>query len=113
MRHGLSLIAIMAALTAAPCTTVRADVLLIERVEASQGVTLPARGQSMAQVEAQFGAPSRKHPTVGGASKHQPPITRWDYPQFAVYFEHSHVVNAVLNRAQALEIGPKAAAPGQ
>lgn len=113
MRHGFSLIAVMAALTAVPGSAVHADVLLIERVEASQGVTLPKRGQLMAQVEAQFGAPTRKHASVGGGSARQPPITRWDYPQFAVYFEHDHVVNAVLNRARALEMGPKAAAPDQ
>lgn len=86
---------------------VREDVLLIERVEAAQGFNLPARGQLMTQVEAQFGAPVRKHAAVGGASRVQPPITRWDYPNFSVYFENSHVVNAVVRKLNSLETGPK------
>lgn len=86
-----------------------ADTLLIERVQAAQGVALPARGQTMAQVEARFGAPVRKHAAVAGPNdrKHNPPITRWDYADFSVYFEHSHVVNAVLAKASPGEVGPK------
>jgi len=64
------------------------------------------RGASMAQVEAQFGAPQQKFAAVGGGSSSTPPITRWKYGQFTVYFENSHVVNAVLNKASELEIGP-------
>jgi len=85
----------------------RADVLLIERVEARQDIELPRRGQLMNQVEARFGAPMRRHAPVGGGSPQHPPITRWDYAQFSVYFENSHVVNAVVNRASPLETGPK------
>jgi hypothetical protein len=84
-----------------------ADVLLIERVQASRSVELPRRGQQMAQVEQRFGTPERKHAPVGGGRPEHPPITRWDYPQFSVYFEHSHVVNSVLTRASELEIAPK------
>ena len=50
----------------------------------------PARGQSMAAVERQFGAPTERFAAVG-----QPPITRWVYPGFVVYFEYEHVVHAV------------------
>jgi hypothetical protein len=52
--------------------------------------TLPDRGQSMAAVEARFGAPAARSSAVG-----QPPITRWSYPNFTVYFEYDHVVHAV------------------
>jgi hypothetical protein len=92
---------------------VQADVLLIERVEAQREVVLPKRGTLMPQVEAQFGAPTRKHAPVGGDRPQHPPITRWDYPTFTVYFEHHHVVNAVVNRVNALEHGPKPVAPTQ
>ncbi len=85
----------------------RADVLLIERVEAAHHMKLPRRGQLMAQVEAEFGAPVRKHAAVGGGSPRHPPITRWDYAEFSVYFEHSHVVNAVVRKTSPLETGPK------
>lgn len=84
-----------------------ADVLLIERVETRSDVTLPKRGALMPQVESQFGAPLRKHAPVGGDRPQHPPITRWDYPQFSVYFEHDHVVNAVVTQASAFEKGPK------
>lgn len=83
-----------------------ADNLLIERVRTEQGDSLPKRGSSMAQVEAKFGAPQQKFPAVGGGSRRTPPITRWAYAGFSVYFENSHVVDAVLNKASPEEVGP-------
>jgi hypothetical protein len=53
-------------------------------------VDRPKRGTTMAEVEKHFGAPVEKHPTVG-----QPPITRWDYAGFSVFFEHDRVIHAV------------------
>lgn len=50
----------------------------------------PARGMSMDKVEAVYGAPSRRDAAVG-----EPPITRWEYPGFVVYFEHQYVIHAV------------------
>lgn len=84
-----------------------ADTLLIERSQAAQGMNLPSRGQLMSQVEATFGAPTAKQAPVGGGGVHTPPITRWNYPTFTVYFENDHVVSAVLNKAKPNEIGPK------
>lgn len=52
----------------------------------------PARGATMHQVEAQFGQPQKRYPTVG-----KPPITRWDYPSFSVFFEYNRVVHAVVH----------------
>ncbi|MCB1560900.1 MAG: hypothetical protein KDI75_07375 [Xanthomonadales bacterium] len=88
-------------------TATRADVLLVERAQEAQAMNLPARGMSMAQVERQFGAPVSKRGAVGGGSEKQPPITRWVYADYTVYFEHSHVVDAVLNKASPDETGPK------
>jgi hypothetical protein len=53
-------------------------------------VERPKRGSTMTDVEKHFGAPIEKHPTVG-----QPPITRWDYAGFSVFFEHDRVIHAV------------------
>ena len=53
-------------------------------------VERPKRGSTMTDVEKHFGAPVEKHATVG-----QPPITRWDYTGFAVFFEHDRVIHAV------------------
>jgi len=60
---------------------------------ATTAVATPARGQSMAQVERQFGAPTERFAPVG-----QPPITRWVYVDKVVYFEYDHVVHAVTLR---------------
>jgi len=56
----------------------------------------PKRGLTMDQVEKQFGAPATRHPTVGGSSAQQPPITRWDYNGFSVFFERDRVVHSVV-----------------
>ncbi len=53
----------------------------------------PARGTTMAAVEAKFGAPREKHAAVG-----TPPISRWDYADFAVFFERDRVIHAVALR---------------
>jgi hypothetical protein len=50
----------------------------------------------MAQVEARFGAPAERFAPVG-----QPPISRWVYPSFVVYFEYQHVVHTVAVRTAA------------
>jgi hypothetical protein len=51
----------------------------------------PSRGMSMEKVEAKFGAPVNRIPAVG-----DPPITRWEYPGFIVYFEHNLVLHSVV-----------------
>lgn len=50
----------------------------------------PARGMSMERVESTYGAPSKRVPAVG-----EPPISRWEYPGFVVYFEHQLVIHSV------------------
>jgi len=45
----------------------------------------------MDQVAAKFGSPTTKVPAVG-----QPPISRWDYPGFVVYFERNYVIHSVV-----------------
>lgn len=82
----------------------QADTLLVDRVERSATAALPTRGSTMDQVEAQFGAPAQKIDAVG-----QPPISRWVYAGFTVYFEHSHVIHSVVNKSTAQEKGPKPA----
>src|SRR5690606_27297133 len=57
------------------------DTLLIERVREEPG-NLPARGMSMAQVEAKFGAPRDRLDPRGGQKRAWPTINRWTYPAF-------------------------------
>lgn len=61
------------------------------------GPSLPTRGMSMANVEHIFGAPLQKLPAVPDpGTKLHPPITRWIYPTYVVYFEYNYVVHTVL-----------------
>ncbi|MDQ3617655.1 MAG: hypothetical protein M3374_02900 [Pseudomonadota bacterium] len=87
--------------------TASAETLLIERVQVQTGSPLPARGLSMAQVEARYGAPSQRLDPRGGQKRQWPTINRWMYPTFTVYFEKSTVIDVVVNQATALEVGPK------
>jgi hypothetical protein len=57
---------------------------------ASTGVTMPIHGMNMANVEHIFGTPVQKYDAVG-----KPPITRWDYPDYVVYFEYNMVLHTV------------------
>lgn len=88
---------------------VAADTLLVDRTKQSAGVGMPARGMSMADVEASFGAPSERMDPRGGQKRQWPTINRWVYPTFTVYFERNRVIDTVANRATASEIGPKPA----
>ena len=54
-------------------------------------IATPARGSTMSSVEKKFGAPANRHPTVG-----KPPITRWDYQGFSVFFEGNRVISSVV-----------------
>ncbi|MFC0677752.1 hypothetical protein ACFFGH_07860 [Lysobacter korlensis] len=86
-----------------------AETLLVQRVAEEARVALPERGLTMAQVEKRFGAPAERLEPRGGQRQQWPAIHRWVYPAFTVYFEKSKVIDAVLNRADANEIGPKPA----
>jgi hypothetical protein len=67
-------------------------------------VATPVRGMTMTQVASKFGEPVTKVPAVG-----KPPIARWEYPGFVVYFEHEHVIHSVVS-AGAPAPAPSAAA---
>lgn len=54
-------------------------------------VATPTRGMTMTEVAGRFGTPVTKVPAVGN-----PPISRWEYPGFIVYFERDHVIHSVI-----------------
>jgi hypothetical protein len=53
----------------------------------------PVSGSTQASVEANFGAPVTVIAPVG-----DPPIARWEYADFVVYFEYDRVIHAVQKR---------------
>lgn len=56
-------------------------------------IASPVGGQPMRKVRNLFGEPETILPAVG-----EPPITRWVYPDFTVYFEHQQVITSVMHR---------------
>jgi hypothetical protein len=75
-----------------------ADIAAAETVAVENGIAVkesdvatPTRGMTMDQVSSKFGAPVSKVAPVG-----KPPISRWEYPGFIVYFEHEHVIHSVV-----------------
>ncbi|HEY0974299.1 MAG TPA: hypothetical protein VGE57_07380 [Solimonas sp.] len=78
----------------------RADVLVLPEsaaeAPAEAPVAKPVRGASQAQVLRAFGQPAEQYAPVGGGSAKQPPITRWDYAAFSVFFERDKVVDVVV-----------------
>ncbi len=113
MLNRLSFLFGFVALVAFVAPAALAETLLVERVQQERGVAMPARGMTMAQVEQHFGAPASKLAPAGGDAPRHPVINRWSYDRFTVYFERDRVIDSVLNRASATEIGPKGAEPGK
>ncbi len=80
------------------CTLLLSLPALAETIEIPVGqqgepvAGLPRLGESKGSVLERFGLADEEHPAVG-----KPPITRWDYRTFSVYFEYDHVVNSVLH----------------
>jgi hypothetical protein len=72
-----------------------ADTLQMEGM-ASADMPRPTRGMTAASVEAQFGAPESRVAPVG-----DPPISRWEYKDFVVFFEYDRVIHAVVKRHKA------------
>jgi hypothetical protein len=85
--RGIVAVLLIAAAGAAVAETVVVDDKISVR---DSTVPRPQRGMHMSAVEQQFGAPVTRHETVG-----QPPITRWDYSGFSVFFERDIVIHAV------------------
>ncbi|HSH42251.1 MAG TPA: hypothetical protein VK973_09040 [Arenicellales bacterium] len=50
----------------------------------------PRGSMTMEQVRAAKGEPETVFPAVG-----EPPITRWQYPKYVVYFENERVITSV------------------
>jgi hypothetical protein len=86
----------------------RADIVASEDGIAVRdaGVAAPARGMTMAQVAGKFGDPLSKVAAVG-----TPPISRWEYSGFVVYFERDHVIHAVVSASAPPDLSAAAAPP--
>jgi hypothetical protein len=75
-----------------------ADVLILDEVRQVESMDVPENGQNKAEVETRFGSPTKRHAPVG-----EPPITRWDYATWSVYFENDLVLYTVLAEGQPVK----------
>ena len=75
-------------------TLVHAETLSIINAPAnsSEGIQRPERGQTQQEVENFFGSPLEKIDAVG-----QPPISRWVYEKYTVYFEDEYVIHSAVH----------------
>jgi len=101
-RHAVVLLALLAA-----SATASAETLLVDRVHQENAGAMPTRGITMAFFYFHVAATTEKLDPRGGQKRQWPTINRWTYPAFTVYFEKNHVVDAVANKADTDEIGPK------
>jgi len=71
-----------------------AETLIIEGISSQDGSNeLPTAGITKSRVNSGWGEPASKIAAVG-----EPPISRWDYGSFVVYFEYDHVIHSVRKR---------------
>ena len=89
---------IIAALLLSATTITQAEVISIadpryDVENSSEGVLRPTRGMSTTSVEQQFGQPEQQFDAVG-----EPPISRWVYADFVVFFEDNTVIHSVVPR---------------
>ena len=73
--------------------TAQADTLKMDGMSAGSGDARPTRGMTQTSVQSRYGSPVSVRTPVG-----EPPITRWEYKDFVVFFEHDRVIHAVVKR---------------
>lgn len=72
-----------------------ADTLMVEKVrsDTQSSEARPDRGMNQQAVLARFGEPEQRLAAVG-----EPPISRWVYADYTVYFERDQVLHSVIRR---------------
>lgn len=70
-----------------------AETVKMNGMSAGSGDARPSRGMTQTSVESKYGSPVSTTSPVG-----EPPITRWEYSDFVVFFEYDKVIHAVVKR---------------
>ncbi|MEN0038693.1 MAG: hypothetical protein AAGC78_16570 [Cellvibrio sp.] len=71
-----------------------------EQAKTQAAIDMPSKGMSKERVKSLFGEALEEVPAKG-----QPPISRWRYQEFTVYFDSNTVIHCVRN------FQPKASTP--
>lgn len=74
-------------------TVANAQNLSMDGVSAGTNDGRPTRGMTQSSVESKYGSPVSKRAAIG-----DPPISRWEYADFVVFFEYDKVIHAVVKR---------------
>ena len=91
IKHFIYTLALSMALT---IITTRAETILIpinSQGADLRGIKLPTTGEIQQSIREQYGEPD----SISGPTG-KPPISRWNYRQFSVYFESDRVIHSVL-----------------
>ena len=94
MRHliaSLSFIGAALAMSGTASAQETSTEMSADKPASSTVVETPQRGSTMDSVRAKFGSPTQEVPAVGA-----PPISRWEYPTYIVYFEKDRVLHTVV-----------------
>ncbi|BFM16363.1 hypothetical protein R50073_25460 [Maricurvus nonylphenolicus] len=96
MKHTIALISVLSlgATQALAETRTEGDVIKVpvgQQASDKQHIQRPTLGMSKEQVERLFGEPQSWQDPKG-----EPPITRWEYQDFVVYFEGNFVIHSVV-----------------
>lgn len=79
-------------LDAGPAPARQVDPAVESSAPPAAALPVPGNNMTMAAVSTRFGDPENEAPAVG-----KPPIRRWYYPGYTVYFEHDRVIISVLD----------------
>ena len=67
----------------------------------ADNMQLPYNGMGMGEVESGFGTPDTKQAAIG-----DPPISRWVYDRWSVFFEYDSVLYTVLHKGEVIKDRP-------
>lgn len=63
---------------------------------------IPNKGMTQSEVKTNFGEPINTKAPIGN-----PPIERWDYPNYSVYFEGSYVIHSFFHNQRKQAVTPQ------
>ncbi|MDQ7049761.1 MAG: hypothetical protein Q9M92_09545 [Enterobacterales bacterium] len=90
-RHFAGLLAALLVFTYANIGFSQQTILSVGQ-QGDTSVSVPVNGLTSDAVLQQFGEPNQKTAAVG-----EPPISKWIYAKFTVYFENDRVIHSVIN----------------
>jgi hypothetical protein len=88
----------LAMLALLPALSLAQSIVIPVGTQGSKATLLPENGTTKRIVLEQYGLADQEHAAVG-----QPPIQRWDYRDFSVYFENDRVINSVRHHQTRLQ----------